>query len=523
MERQANASWPLEGEVIVYRDVNCSYPTRSPFHPHKAYPEYRFGHMTDPVDNRVYDAVRETLRLSSLDAEQFGTPGWNPLGTFITPGQFVLLKPNWVSDRHPRDPDGWMYTITHGSIVRAVADYVWIALGGRGRVMVADGPQTDSSFDAIMELSGIRDIERYYRDQGLAFEVTDLRSQEWQNVEEVIVERRDLPGDPAGAVAFDLGGSSEFEGHGGAGRYYGADYDSSVVNRHHSGGRHEYLLAASAIQCDVLINLPKLKTHKKAGITVNLKNLVGVNADKNYLPHHTVGSPRDGGDQFPVRSIRNRLEQRGAATLRGFALATPVIGTLVLRRARRIGKRTFGDNDSVVRSGNWHGNDTTWRMCLDLNKIVIYGNPDGSLREPGPSRRKPYLSFVDGIVAGEGNGPIDTDPVPVGLILFGTNPAEVDAVAAVVMGFRPEAIPVVHQAFHIKRFQLVSRPWRAVRCRSNVAGWDGELGGLDEAGVGLGFRPHFGWRGRIEQTPGPGVEAMRVVVPVGVAAEAPSA
>src|SRR5205807_8706785 len=108
----------------------------------------------------------------------------------------------------------------------------------------------------------------------------------------------------------DLGQASEFVEHPGAGHYYGADYDAGVVNRHHSGGRHEYLIAGCAIKCDVVFSLPKLKTHKKAGITASLKNLVGVNADKNWLPHHTEGTPDENGDQFPERTIRTTAEGR---------------------------------------------------------------------------------------------------------------------------------------------------------------------------------------------------------------------
>lgn len=92
----------------------------------------------------------------------------------------------------------------------------------------------------------------------------------------VVVGRRTLEGDPRGYVVYDLGDASEFRGHAGAGHYYGADYDAAEVNRHHTGGRHEYLIARSAVEADVLISLPKIKTHKKAGVTLSLKNLVGI-------------------------------------------------------------------------------------------------------------------------------------------------------------------------------------------------------------------------------------------------------
>ncbi len=329
-------------------------------------------------------------------------------------------------------------------------------------------------------------------------ELVDLRKEEWEQAEEVIVQRRKLAGDPNGYLAFDLGSRSEFHGHHGEGRYYGADYDSDELNKHHTGGRHEYLISGSAIQCDVFINLPKLKTHKKAGITVNLKNLVGVNGDKNWLPHHTIGSPRSGGDQFPNRSLVRSIEHASAATLRKVALAMPGVGTWLLRRARRAGKKVFGDTNKVVRSGNWYGNDTTWRMCLDLNKIVLYGNEDGTFREPRLENRKTYLSFVDGIVGGQGDGPMDPDPLESRLILFGVNPAAVDAAAAVLMGFEIDHLPIVKNAFAARAFPICDGDWGDVRLSGDEADSSGRLGELAHRPALLDVRPHFGWIGHVE-------------------------
>ena len=69
---------------------------------------------------------------------------------------------------------------------------------------------------------------------------------------------------------------------------------------------------------------------------------------------------------------------------------------------KQAGRLVFGDTQKVVRSGNWHGNDTCWRMVLDLNKSFFHFN---GAAEP---RSKPlrYLVDVDGIVEGEGNGPM---------------------------------------------------------------------------------------------------------------------
>src|SRR5207248_1668182 len=131
--------------------------------------------------------------------------------------------------------------------------------------------------------------------------------------------------------------------------YYGADYDAGVVNAHHSAGRHAYLIAASVVACDVIVSLPKLKTHKKAGITVSLKNLVGVNGDKNWLPHHTEGCPADGGDEHPRPGARHRVERRAAARLRQLSRRLPGAGPWLHRQARWVGRGVFGDTEDVVR------------------------------------------------------------------------------------------------------------------------------------------------------------------------------
>ena len=96
--------------------------------------------------------------------------------------------------------------------------------------------------------------------------------------------------------------------------------------KYHLDGRHEYLLAGSAIGCDVLINLPKLKTHKKAGVTLSLKNLVGINTDKNWLPHHTEGYPPGGGIEHPQPNAKHRIERRLVAASHKALVAFPRSG-----------------------------------------------------------------------------------------------------------------------------------------------------------------------------------------------------
>jgi uncharacterized protein (DUF362 family) len=483
-------------EVYASRAQRAHYGRVAPFHPATRYPEYD-GPVADAGTNAAYALVRDVLRLTGLDRERFGTSEWNPLGALIRQGETVLLKPNMVKECHPRDPEGWIYVLTHGSIIRAIADYAWKAVGTPGRVIVADAPQTDSSFDEIVRRLGLREVQSFYASVGRNLELVDLRQEEWTSSGHVITRRRPLDGDPAGYIAFDLGRNSEFRTHAGAGRYYGADYDAKGLNEHHSNGRHEYLIAGTAIHADVVINIPKLKTHKKAGITAGLKNLVGINGDKNWLPHHTEGDASTGGDERPSRGTKHKAERQLAAAFRRLSLAFPSFGPWAYRCLRGAGERVFGDTEQVIRSGNWWGNDTVWRMCLDLNKILLYGNPDGTLRAPSREKRKRHFVLVDGIVAGQGSGPMNPDPIDAGVVIFGLSPAAVDASCAYLMGFDPEQIPVVRQAFLCTKYRLTEGDWRDVVLVSNHHPWNGPLP-LVAREETLHFEPHFGWKGHIE-------------------------
>jgi uncharacterized protein (DUF362 family) len=488
-----------ENTVIAWRGEGGEYSGQAPFSPSQSHPEYTFADTaTEP--NPAYEAVRGCFHTAGLDAARFGTAEWNPLQELIHPGETVLLKPNMVHQRHPRDSQGWRYVVTHGSVVRAVADFVWKAVGPKGKIILADAPQTDASFSEMVRLLGLDVISDFYLAQGLTFELIDLRQEEWTTRGDVVVERRKLAPNPYGAFAFDLGQASEFADHPGAGHYYGADYDAGAVNHHHSGGRHEYLIAGCAIKCDVVFSLPKWKTHKKAGITASLKNLVGVNADKNWLPHHTEGAPVKGGDEHPNPDLKHRTERKVAAAIRGLSHRIPVVGSWVHRVARGVGKPVFGDTESTVRSGNWFGNDTIWRMCLDLNKIVFYGNADGSLRDPQRQSRKRHYVLVDGILAGEGRGPLNPDPVAAGVVLFGVHPPSVDAACAYLMGFDPDKVPIVARAFQCRNFPLSDYAWRDIVVRSNDAAWDRLMVEISASDT-FHFEPHFGWKGHIEQLP----------------------
>ena len=486
----------ISSSVSIVRDVTCAYSNRPPYHAPTTYPEYPFPSHLDET-NRVYGLVRDALQRMGLDNARFGSGTWNPLGELVRPGDTVFLKPNMIAHKHALNDD-WDYVITHGSVIRAVVDYVFVAMHGEGRLIIGDAPQTDSHFDLIVERMGLNALRSLYdTEKNFTIEIMDLRDEHWIEKDGIYVETIKLPGDPAGSVAVDLAGDSLFAELDGKGKtYYGAFYDTDETNQHHCDGKHEYAISRTPIEADVFINIPKLKTHKKCGITVNLKSLVGINANKNWLPHYCIGSPEDGGDQFPYQAgLKGRLENRIVLAAKKRLLGDSRTMKWGARKLKRIGYRVFGGTEEVVRSGNWHGNDTVWRMSVDLNRILMYGNPDGTMRSAGEAKR--FFSIVDGIVAMEGNGPVAGTPVPAGVILAGSNPVSVDAACARLMGFDHHKLPLIFRCLEPHTYPLMDEPHTTISASSNYPAWNGPLDGWTQDTL-FAFQPHFGWMNQIE-------------------------
>jgi uncharacterized protein (DUF362 family) len=438
--------------------------------------------------------MRNIFHLLRLDPEHFETPHWNPLGELISPGDHVLLKPNLIRESHLVRHEEWEQIITHPSLIRAVLDYVFIALKRSGFVTIADGPQTDSRFEEIKHRIQLESIVDFYRRKGLNVRALDLRQHHWLQKEGVTYKRLKLAGDPSGYTTIDLNELSEFTDYTLSGRFYGADYDVTDTAQYHNGRRHAYVLCRTSMDADVIINLPKMKTHKKTGVTLSLKNMVGVNGHRNCLPHHTIGTPDEKGDEFPHSSSTNKLQSRGIVLFKKMLTRCGGLGGPAARITLKAGKMVFGDTGKVVRSGNWFGNDTAWRMVLDLNKCLFYFDGNAARRKQ-PLK---YLSIVDGIIAGEGDGPSAADAKRCGTVVAGFNPVTVDTVCATIMGFDYTRIPMVDRAWKIRDLPLAGFQPDQITCSSNIEAWDGDLKKLSSA-QHFGFRPYFGWVGAIER------------------------
>lgn len=133
------------------------------------------------------------------------------MGAFVKPGQKVLVKPNMLSGKSPEKA-----VTTHPEIVRAV---IRLAQQSGGQVSVGDSPGVGSPRQ-VAERCGILAITE---ETGATF----------------------------------------------------APFQESTRVRASGGTFHELELAREILEADVVLNLPKLKTHQMMGLTGGVKNLFG--------------------------------------------------------------------------------------------------------------------------------------------------------------------------------------------------------------------------------------------------------
>jgi hypothetical protein len=241
--------------------------------------------------------------------------------------------------------------------------------------------------------------------------------------------------------------------------------------------------------------VPKLKSHHKVGVTLALKGVVGLNCGRNWLPHRTQGTPQTGGDQFAGSGYRQRLESWGVRAFERASLRFPRVMPKLYRIAKRIGRKVFGESHETIRGGGWHGNDTLWRMVHDINRALLYADESGRLHDRPTKNR---FCIIDGIIAGEGMGPVNADALGCGVILAGQSPVAVDVVGAELMGYDFRRIPMLAEAFAQHPLPLVQFGPDAIATRSNVSEWNGTLATLRHS-CPFCFAPPLGWQDHIER------------------------
>ena len=171
-------------------------------------------------------------------------------------------------------------------------------------------PLQSADFAKIITRTGLREVcddvsERWH----VPVRLMDFRLRSVTlDVSHRVTHRQDHSGDPNGYIPVNLGNKSLLQPISMfSERFRVTNYDSKEMIKHHREGHHEYLIPRTVINADVVINLPKLKTHRKVGLTGALKNMVGINGHKDWLPHHRYGSLPEGGDEYCYPSFLKRV------------------------------------------------------------------------------------------------------------------------------------------------------------------------------------------------------------------------
>ena len=395
-----------------------------------------------------YDSGDQLPAALRLLFSMWGKDPANPFGEWVAPGARVVIKPNWVHHDSP-DETNLDSLVTHSSLIKHLIDLLAVALKDDGSIVIGDAPIQSCDFQALVKRTRIAEVvdEARRKYSGLDITIEDWRltvfeksagTQKHQaDYESLVVKDYEIIDVAKESFLEDI---SEY-----ADRFRVTCYDPRLMASHHQKGKHEYLVARKVFNADLLINLPKMKTHIKAGLTGALKNLVGINGHKEFLPHHIVGSSEKGGDCYykgtGMRDLYDAAYDKFWTRYDDLSEPGRRAGTIILAALWRASRILTGDS---ISTGSWQGNETVWRMTLDLNHLLYFGQ-----RAP-----RQIISIVDGIVGGQGEGPLRPKPKLSGVLAAGENPAYVDAALARLMGYNISRVPTVYHAIYHRKSQF---------------------------------------------------------------------
>jgi uncharacterized protein (DUF362 family) len=353
----------LEAVVSVSYDPAIDYGGTAPY---------------DPEVNPAYGFVWDTVERLGLGNST------SPLDELIEPGDKVLIKPNWV-DYGPA-------VYTRPEVVRPLIDMAIAA--GANQVYVGDGGVGVPKTNSVMDEAGYSDMlsELDSRHPAIALSTANLNvlSEGWHWVY--------------------LGGNSSFAGSGHSHWDLSSDGEVTLFDRTYRRTADPqgvnpngnttgwYAVNDAVLDADVIINMPKMKTHQSMISTLAIKNLVGC----------TLGS-----------TFNEDLEDSGD----------------------RIA------HCHIDKEENFFNNDIFWRAITDMNKVILYADEEGVLQ---PTQQRKYLNVIDGIEAMEksqhhlygGKGV----PYYRHVVLASVDPVAADVVGCRLMGYDFNIIPVASNA-----------------------------------------------------------------------------
>jgi len=257
--------------------------------------------------------------------------------SFVPRGSSVLIKPNFTASREANtgaSTDLELLECIIGNVRKA----------GVKKVILAEGA---GSIDYLTELPGIKEFLARVR-----VEAIDLNQMEDEELETVTIK------------------------------------DPLIIK--------ELRIPRVVLEADVIINVPKLKVHPDAVVSLAMKNLMGTFCGKGHFQETNIRIP-DSKDFFDDKGRR--------------WVAAPQA-------------RIFHNLSCT------HGPEGIGMAIVDLNKIV-------------PS----HLVVVDGMVGMEGEGsPSFGYPKKMDTIIAGANVVAVDMICAILMGYDPEKLEYLRYA-----------------------------------------------------------------------------
>ena len=449
--------------------------------------------MTADSTPRVAIHTNASARLDSMVHEEMS----RSIG-HLQP-RHIVIKPNWVLHQaSERSPIAAL--VTDARVIAAAVRAAARIFPRATQITVGDCPLQRADWQLLCEQSGLTPLIESLRRGDPRIEFRDLRRDAYTYTGGRLVHIADgSNGDPLGYCEVELGSNSHLEDISDrADRFAIHDHDRAITRAKHRRGDHRYLVARTFLDADLIINLPKWKTHSKSGLTGALKNLVGINGDKAYLPHFSRGAPKWGGDEYwNAGRWVFWVQNTGRDWLRsrlwpGYRLAQPFWAAFKAARSAMHGRHPTTHADFYVGGGAWYGNQTIWRMIYDLNMVMQHTDGTGRLHAQ-PQRH--YFCIVDGLVAGEGDGPLFAAPKPVDWLICGEDPFAIDACLAWCMGFDPARLPILANRDHYR-----GAGWGKFSIADVVVSIDGRPRALPAVEERHDFQPPPGWIGHVERS-----------------------
>lgn len=349
-------------------------------------------------------------------------------------GKRVLVKPNLVKQNE--SPDDEICLFTNPNLILATLKVI---LEQKPKsIVVGDAPIQDCHWEKMLHQDFYDKIQKLSENYMVPISVRDFRKVVFDSSTNSfgVSKRKD-----SDYLIFDVGNRSLLEPITDKKiKFRVTNYDPDRMKRSHAKGMHRYCIAKEVFEADIVITMPKTKTHRMACLTNSLKILVGINGDKDYLPHHRIGSKIQGGDCYKSFSLYRTCSE----WLLDFANRRR--GKRIYAYARRLSDKLWQlskPNDEVSVNAGWYGNDTVWRMVMDLNLIALYGKIDGSLADI-PQRI--IYTLCDGIIGGQGSGPLQPEPLPLGILSFSNDPYLMDETMGLLFKLNIEKVPLLKEA-----------------------------------------------------------------------------